>query len=132
MPATNAEATTRPVPVPLSLIAPIAGDLAEVERILAESLQGRHPRVAEVVDHVKHYRGKRLRPVLLLLTAKACGAVTPAHHTLAAVVEMIHTATLVHDDVLDNATVRRHVRTVNAGWGIQASILLGDHLFTRA
>src|SRR5262249_9170696 len=58
--------------------------------------------------------------------------VTPAHHTLAAVVEMIHTATLVHDDVLDGARVRRHVATVNAGWGNQVSILLGDFLFTHA
>jgi octaprenyl-diphosphate synthase len=117
---------------PLDLYAPVAADLAEVERILARSLVSRHPRVAEVVAHVRHYRGKRLRPVLLLLAARACGAVTPAHHVLAAVVEMIHTATLVHDDVLDNAAVRRHVPTVNAGWGTQASILLGDHLFTHA
>ena len=79
-----------------------------------------------------HYRGKRLRPVLLLLTARACGKVTPAHHVLAAVVEMIHTATLVHDDVLDGASVRRHVPTVNARWGNQTSILLGDYLFTHA
>ena len=75
--------------------------------------------VAPLVQHLKHYRGKRLRPALLLLTAKACGKVTPAHHTLAAAVEMIHTATLVHDDVLDEADVRRHARTVNAGWGEQ-------------
>lgn len=117
---------------PLSFTAPIAADLEQVERILSESLFSRNARVAEVVDHIRHYRGKRLRPVLLLLTAKACGAITPAHPILAAVVEMIHTATLVHDDVLDNATVRRHVPTINAGWGTQASILLGDHLFTRA
>lgn len=122
----------RTIPVPLGLTTPIAADLLAVETILDESLQSRHPRVAEVVDHVRHYRGKRLRPVLLLLTARACGAVTPAHHTLSAVVEMIHTATLVHDDVLDGATVRRHLKTVNAGWGVPASILLGDHLFTRA
>src|SRR5206468_475198 len=69
---------------------------------------------------------------LLLLTAKACGRVVPAHHTLAAVVEMVHTATLVHDDVLDDATVRRHRPTVNAEWGNQNSILLGDFLFTHA
>src|SRR5438094_4643395 len=119
-------------PAPLSLTAPIADDLQQVERILAESLVSRQPRVREVVEHVKHYRGKRLRPVLLLLTARACGGGTPAHHTLAAVVEMIHTATLVHDDVLDGAGVRRHRPTVNASWGNHTSILLGDYLFTQA
>lgn len=125
-------AGARAASAPRDLQAPVARDLEEVERILAEALHSRHGRVAEILAHVSHYRGKRLRPVLLLLTAKACGGVTPAHHVLGAVVEMIHTATLVHDDVLDNASVRRHVRTVNAGWGTQASILLGDHLFTHA
>jgi octaprenyl-diphosphate synthase len=85
-----------------------------------------------MLDHLSHYRGKRLRPALLLLTAHACGRVTPAHHVLGAVVEMVHTATLVHDDVLDEAGLRRHVPTVNAGWGNKASILLGDYLFTHA
>ena len=125
-------AETRTAAATRELYAPVARDLLEVERLLSEALRSRHRRVAEVLDHVSHYRGKRLRPVLLLLTARACGTVTPAHHVLGAVVEMIHTATLVHDDVLDNATVRRHVRTINAGWGTQASILLGDHLFTHA
>jgi octaprenyl-diphosphate synthase len=68
----------------------------------------------------------------VLLSARACGRVTPAHHTLGAVVEMIHTATLVHDDVLDEASIRRHHSTVNAAWGNQTSILLGDFLFTHA
>jgi octaprenyl-diphosphate synthase len=122
----------RTASAPRDLHAPVARDLKEVERILAQALHSRYGRVAEVLDHVSHYRGKRLRPTLLLLAARACGGVTPAHHVLGAVVEMIHTATLVHDDVLDNAAVRRHVRTVNAGWGTQASILLGDHLFTHA
>jgi octaprenyl-diphosphate synthase len=111
---------------------PIAADLEEVERILERVLQSRYAGITEVAQHVRHYRGKRLRPVLLLLTARACGRVTPAHHTLGAVVEMIHTATLVHDDILDNATVRRHVQTVNACWGNQTSVLLGDYLFTHA
>ncbi len=111
---------------------PIAADLDEVERILAGVLKNKHPRVAEVVEHVNHYRGKRLRPMLLLLAARACGGVTTAHHVLAAVVEMIHTATLVHDYVLDGARVRRRVATVNAIWGVQTSVLLGDYLFTHA
>jgi octaprenyl-diphosphate synthase len=111
---------------------PIAADLDEVERILAGVLKNQHARVAEVIEHVNHYRGKRLRPMLLLLAARACGRVTTAHHVLAAVVEMIHTATLVHDDVLDGARVRRRVATVNAVWGVQTSVLLGDYLFTHA
>ncbi len=117
---------------PLDLYGPIAADLEEVERILARSLRHRHERVAPVVDHVRHYRGKRLRPVLLLLSARACGRVAGAHHTLGAVVEMIHTATLVHDDVLDGARLRRRVGTVNALWGTRTSVLLGDYLFTHA
>jgi octaprenyl-diphosphate synthase len=77
--------------------------------------------------------GKRLRPALLLLSAKAVGGtVTREHLTLATVVEMIHTATLVHDDVLDEAQMRRHLATVNARWDTEASVLLGDFLFTHA
>jgi octaprenyl-diphosphate synthase len=111
---------------------PIIRDLEEVERILQATCASARPAVHELVAHLEHYRGKRLRPTLLLLSARACGRVTPAHHTLGAVVEMIHTATLVHDDVLDSATVRRHVPTVNAAWDNQTSILLGDYLFTHA
>jgi octaprenyl-diphosphate synthase len=116
----------------LDLYGPIAGELEEVERILARVLKSRYPAVAEVVDHVRHYRGKRLRPVLLLMTGRACGRLTAAHPVLGAVVEMIHTATLVHDDILDGAVVRRHVPTVNTRWGVQAGVLLGDYLFTHA
>src|SRR6516225_10104007 len=119
-------------PVRLDLFAPIARDLDEVERVLAQTLDSPRPHVRRLVEHLGHYRGKRLRPALLLLAARACGRLTPAHHALAAVVEMIHTATLVHDDVLDAASVRRHVATVNAAWGNQASVLLGDYLFTHA
>jgi octaprenyl-diphosphate synthase len=115
-----------------SVFAPIATDLEEVEKILLRTLQSSRPGVDRLLGHLGHYKGKRLRPALLLLTARACGQVTPAHHLLAAVVEMIHTATLVHDDVLDGAGVRRHVPTVNALWGNQASIMLGDFLFTHA
>jgi octaprenyl-diphosphate synthase len=114
------------------IFSPIRQDLAEVERILAETLENSRPCVTRLLAHLEHYRGKRLRPALLLLAAGACGQICPAHHVLGAVVEMIHTATLVHDDVLDEASVRRHVATVNAGWGNQTSILLGDYLFTHA
>ena len=100
-----------PAPAPFDLFGPIARDLEEVERVLARTLESRRPWVNELVAHLRHYRGKRLRPALLLLTARACGRVTAAHHLLGAVVEMIHTATLVHDDVLDHAGLRRHVES---------------------
>src|SRR5947209_13122776 len=114
------------------LFAPIAADLEAVERVYADTVASTKPGLAKLIQHLDQYRGKRLRPVLLLLTAHACGRVTPAHHVLGAVVEMVHTATLVHDDVLDEAGLRRHVPTVNAGWGNKAAILLGDYLFTHA
>ncbi len=125
-------AVPQTVAPPLDLYGPIAADLEEVERILSQTLKSRYSQVQPVVDHVRHYRGKRLRPVLLLLTARACGKVAPAHHVLGAVVEMIHSATLVHDDILDGAAVRRHTPTVNARWGVHNAVLLGDYLFTHA
>jgi octaprenyl-diphosphate synthase len=88
--------------------------------------------VQQLVDHCADYQGKRLRPALVLLTAKACGGLNDAHPVLAAVVEMIHTATLVHDDILDEAMIRRHAATVNAEWGNETAVLLGDYLFTHA
>lgn len=111
---------------------PIATDIAEAERIFDRTLAHHKGPFGPLVEHLAHYRGKRLRPALLLLTAKACGKVTAAHHTLAAAMEMIHTATLVHDDVLDEADTRRHAATFNARWGNKVSILLGDMLFTHA
>lgn len=112
--------------------APVVGDIAEAEHIFDRTLAPHKGPFGPLIDHLRHYRGKRLRPALLLLTAKACGKIAPAHHTLAAAMEMIHTATLVHDDVLDEADMRRHVPTFNAGWGNKVSILLGDMLFTHA
>src|SRR6187455_2904896 len=123
-----------PAPLTLStLYAPVAKEMEEVERILKEELRNPHPFVDELVRYGCLLGGKRLRPALLLLTAKAvAGRVTQEQITLAAVVEMIHTATLVHDDVLDEAQMRRHLATVNARWDNEASVLLGDFLFTHA
>jgi octaprenyl-diphosphate synthase len=126
--------TTAQPPAPLSsLYAPIAAELAEVETQLKAELRSDYPFVDELVRYGCLLGGKRLRPALLLLTAKAVGGrVTREHITLATVVEMIHTATLVHDDVLDEAQIRRHLATVNARWDNEASVLLGDFLFTHA
>ena len=114
------------------LLAPVAADLAEVERRLERELRHPDPFIDELARHSFRLGGKRLRPALLLLSAQAAGRVTDEHRTLAAVVEMVHTATLIHDDVLDEAEVRRHRDTVNARWNNQTSVLLGDYLFTHA
>ena len=114
------------------LFAPIAADMAEVERRLERELRHDDPFIDELAQHSFRLGGKRLRPALLLLAAQATGEVNDDHRTLAAVVEMVHTATLVHDDVLDEAQLRRHRDTVNARWSNQTSVLLGDYLFTHA
>lgn len=115
-----------------ALYAPIATELADVEATLRRELSSEFPFVDELVRYGNMLGGKRLRPALLLLSARAIGSVAPAHIVLGAVVEMIHTATLVHDDVIDEADTRRHLATVNARWDNQASVLLGDFLFTHA
>ncbi len=111
---------------------PVAAELAEVEQILRNELRSDFPYVDELVRYGCLLGGKRLRPVLLLLAGKCVGEISPSHLTLGAVVEMIHTATLVHDDVLDEADTRRHLATVNSRWDTKASVLLGDYLFTHA
>ncbi len=115
-----------------AVYAPIAAELVESERIFAAELGSRFPFVQQLVDHCSDFQGKRIRPALVLLTGQACGGIQPAHPVLAAVVEMIHTATLVHDDILDEAVIRRHAATVNAEWGNETAVLLGDYLFTHA
>lgn len=116
----------------VDLYGPIGADLARAEEVLAAELKSKIDFVTELTSRVQLYRGKRLRPALLLLCGKACGTIQPDHHVLAAVVEMIHAATLVHDDILDEAQTRRHVTTVNAEWGSEPCVLLGDFLFTHS
>lgn len=114
--------------------APIVDHLSAVERRLHGELQTQYEPLAPLLRHGIQLGGKRLRPALVLLSG-ACIAphrVDVKHEILAAVLEMVHMATLVHDDVLDEALSRRHVPTVNAGWGDHASILLGDYLFSQA
>ncbi len=114
------------------LYAPVQDEMVQVEAILQKEMQSKHAFVDELVRYGAMLGGKRLRPALLLLAAKATGQVNSDHLVLAAVIEMIHTATLVHDDVLDEADIRRHLATVNARWDNEASVLLGDYLFTHA
>lgn len=115
-----------------ALYAPIQAGLHQVEEVFREQLRSKYPFVDDLVKYGFRLGGKRLRPALLLLSGLACAGLCPAHVLLAAAVEMIHTATLVHDDVLDEATIRRHLATVNVRWNNETSVLLGDYLFTRA
>lgn len=115
-----------------TLYSPIEADLVEVDRILREQLRSQVSFIDELTARVRLYQGKRIRPALLLLTAHACGKVHREHYVLGAVIEMIHAATLVHDDLLDEADTRRHVTTVHAEWGTEAGVLLGDYLFSQA
>jgi octaprenyl-diphosphate synthase len=115
-----------------AIYAPIREELEQVEQLLRRELSSNHPFVDRLVKHGFRLGGKRLRPALLLFSAKAVGNLRQEHLALAAAVELIHMATLVHDDVLDEATLRRHFDTVNARWDNEASILLGDYLLARS
>ena len=120
------------VPVLTAVEQSIGTDLLEAEQVLMNELRSDNAYVSDLLQHSTRFRGKRLRPMLLLLTAKASGGICEDHKVLAAVVEMIHLATLVHDDVLDEAETRRHVATVNARWNNETSVLFGDYLFTHS
>ena len=114
------------------LYGPISADLAIVERIFDEEIFSDVAFVNTLCDNVRSYRGKMLRPALLLLSGRASGCVSREHHTLAAVVEMVHMATLVHDDVLDEASERRRQPTINTLSGNVSAVLLGDYLISHA
>ncbi len=122
-----------PAPQELRTLYAVVGDeLVQVDELLRKELTSEFPFVDKLAQHGFRLGGKRLRPALVLLSGKLCGGITDDHFKLAAAVEMVHTATLVHDDVLDEAEIRRHLDTVNARWDNEASILLGDYLFARS
>jgi octaprenyl-diphosphate synthase len=110
----------------------VAAEFAQVDDVIVELLKSD----VEMVESIGHYivraGGKRMRPLLVLLSAKALGGVNSAHIRFAAVVEFIHTATLLHDDVVDLSTLRRGMPTANAAFGNAPSVLVGDFIYTRA
>ena len=110
----------------------IGADMAAVDRVLRASLASDVVLIRQVAEYIIGGGGKRLRPALLLLCAKATGYQGTQHHTLAAVIEMIHTATLLHDDVVDESDMRLGHATANAEFGYAASVLVGDFLYSRA
>lgn len=114
------------------LLAPIASDMEQVNRVIRQSLASDVLLINQIAEYIIGAGGKRLRPALLLLVAGALGENTSQKHVLAAVVEFIHTATLLHDDVVDESELRRGRKTANALFGNAASVLVGDYLYSRS
>ncbi|SFJ83556.1 polyprenyl synthetase family protein [Celeribacter neptunius] len=115
------------------LAAALAPELEAVNALIRERMSSKHaPRIPEVTAHLVEAGGKRLRPMLTLAAAKACGYEGPYHIHLASTVEFIHTATLLHDDVVDESAQRRGRPTANLLWDNKSSVLVGDYLFARA
>ena len=113
------------------IVSLIADDLTAVEAKLTEQTASEYGFVDMAVQHVVEGGGKRLRPILVVLSAKVCGYEGNDAHTLAAVVELIHVASLVHDDVLDEAAIRRGRETLQTKWGNKVAVLVGDYLHAR-
>lgn len=109
-----------------------ADDMAAVDALIRNSLDSEVVLIRQIAEYIIGSGGKRLRPILVVLAARACGYKGPHHVTLAAVVEFIHTATLLHDDVVDESDMRRGKESAHAVWGNAASVLVGDFLYSRS
>lgn len=107
-------------------------DLAAIDQFIIAELASEIPLIKEVIEYVLSCGGKRVRPLVLLLSARALAHQGSKHIDLAAVIELIHTATLLHDDVVDHSTLRRGHQTANTIWGNNSSVLIGDFLYSRA
>ena len=114
------------------LFAPVQVELDQVQRELVRDLAPGEPDLEPLVDLAVSFRGKQLRPAMVCLSGLAVGSIGPAHVHVGKVVELLHTATLVHDDVLDGARLRRRQTTVNATYGTEVPVLLGDYIYARA
>jgi octaprenyl-diphosphate synthase len=115
------------------LAAHLAGPMQAVNDLIRARMASQHaPRIPEVTQHLVEAGGKRLRPMLTLAAAELCGYTGPYHVHLAATVEFIHTATLLHDDVVDESKKRRGRPTANLLWDNKSSVLVGDYLFSRS
>ena len=114
------------------IIAPVDSDMDKVNAFISNELRSDIALINTISSYIISNGGKRLRPVTLLLAAGACGNTTAHHVPLAAIIEFIHTATLLHDDVVDASELRRGQVTANDVWGNQASVLVGDFLYSRA
>jgi octaprenyl-diphosphate synthase len=115
-----------------ALNALVADDLRAVNQLIVDRMQSPVPLIPQLAGHVVAAGGKRLRPMLTLAAAHLCGYAGVRHVKLATCVEFIHTATLLHDDVVDDSDLRRGLASANALWGNKSSVLVGDFLFSRA
>jgi octaprenyl-diphosphate synthase len=122
----------RPQPSLDPMIALVAGDMNLVNAVILDRMQSQIPLIPELAGHLIAGGGKRMRPMLTLASAGLLGYTGTRHHRLAAAVEFIHTATLLHDDVVDGSDLRRGKRTANIIWGNPASVLVGDFLFSKS
>jgi len=110
----------------------IAHDFDAVNNTIRQQLASNVPMVEKIAEHIISSGGKRMRPTLVLLSAGLAGGIAPKHHELATVIEFLHTATLLHDDVVDVSAMRRGRPTANANWGNAPSVLVGDFLYARS
>jgi octaprenyl-diphosphate synthase len=115
-----------------SIYSLIEDDMLAVDAMIQSRLQSDVVLINQLGHYIINSGGKRLRPALAILCARACGYQGNQHHNLATIIEFIHTATLLHDDVVDNSDMRRGNETANSIWGNEASVLVGDFLYTRA
>ena len=107
-------------------------ELLLFDEYLRDAVKSSNPRVSEMIGYIFNAAGKRLRPTLVLLTAKACGRIVPETYHGAVTVELLHTATLIHDDVIDKSDIRRGKRSVNAVYDNTKAVLIGDYLLSTA
>lgn len=124
--------TTSPKALVQQLLSPIADDMAAVDRIIREELSSDVSRMKEISGYITSAGGKRMRPALLMLICRALGYEGTLHQYLGATIEILHTATLMHDDVVDESEMRRGRPTANSRWGNGAAVLVGDFLYTRS
>lgn len=110
----------------------VADDFEAVNKLIMRQLHSRVPLVEKIGSYIIGAGGKRLRPLVVLLSARACGVEDAKQHSLAAIIEFLHTATLLHDDVVDTSDLRRGRSTANSLWGNAPSVLVGDFLYSRA
>jgi len=122
----------KPAPSLDTMIRLVADDMNQVNQVIIDRMRSEIPLIPQLAGHLIAGGGKRMRPMLTLASAQLLGYQGTCHHVLAAAVEFIHTATLLHDDVVDGSDLRRGRRTANIIWGNPASVLVGDFLFSRS